>query len=345
MTVSRRICWALLVWFAFSPQASAKGTGYLFVSNEKTNNIVVIDPKQDYRVVKWIETSHRPRAMAFRDDREQVLVACGDDDVIDVIDVATLKVTDHIPTGHSPEVFGLSRDEKTLYVSDKAGSAVEVINVAEKMIEQEIRTGAEPEEIAVSGEEATMYVTSGVSDWVHVIDLEAGVVTDNIVVGTRPGRFLLMPGGKELWVSGELSGQVSIIDRVTNLVSARLDFLPPGSRQADVTPLGMTATKDGKLAFVTLSRANSVAFIDSSVREVQDYVAVGKGPSDAALSADEKTLYVVDGSSDDLSIVDVPTRKTVKAVPVGRAPYAVKADDLIQEPPAVAVLGASNKRR
>ena len=110
----------------------------------------------------------------------------------------------------------------------------------------------------------TLYVTSGISDWVHVVDLEAGVVTDNIVVGTRPRRFLLMPGGKELWVSSELSGQVSIIDRATNLVSARLDFLPPGARQADVTPLGMTATKDGKLAFVTLGRADNVAFIDSS---------------------------------------------------------------------------------
>ena len=63
------------------------------------------------------------------------------------------------------------------------------------------------------------------------------------------------------------------------------------------------------------------------VREIQNYVAVGRGPSDAALSADEKTLYVVNALSDDLSIIDVPTRKTMKAVPVGRAPYAVKADD------------------
>ena len=339
MTVSRRTCWALLVWFAFSAQASAKGTGYLFVSNEQMNNVVVIDPKQDYRVAKWIETSHRPRGMAFRDDRKQLLVACGDDDVIDVIDVATLTVIDHIPTGHSPETFGLSQDEKTLYASDRAGSAVEVISIAEKMIEREIPTGAEPEAIAVSGEE-TMYVASEISDWVHVVDLKAGMVTDNIVVGGRPRRLLLMPGGKELWASSELTGQVSIIDRATNLVSARLKFLPPGSRHADVTPIGMTATKDGKLTFVTLGRADNVAFIDSPRREVQDYVAVGRGPSDAALSADEKTLYVVNGLSDNLSIINVLTRKTVKSVPVGRAPYAVQADDLTQEPPAVAVLRA-----
>ncbi len=35
----------------------AKGTGYVFVSHEKTNNIAVIDPKQDYRIIKWIDVS------------------------------------------------------------------------------------------------------------------------------------------------------------------------------------------------------------------------------------------------------------------------------------------------
>jgi hypothetical protein len=51
------------------------GAGYAFVSNKQMNNIGVIDPKQDYHVVNWIETSHRPRDKAFRDHRKQLLVA------------------------------------------------------------------------------------------------------------------------------------------------------------------------------------------------------------------------------------------------------------------------------
>ena len=42
--------------------------------------------------------------MKFHDNHKQLFVACGDDDVIDVIDVATLSVVDHIPTGASPEM-------------------------------------------------------------------------------------------------------------------------------------------------------------------------------------------------------------------------------------------------
>ncbi|MBV9776171.1 MAG: hypothetical protein JO143_03885, partial [Acetobacteraceae bacterium] len=168
----------IVFWLCLAVGASARGTGYVFVSHEKTNNIAVIDPKQDYRIIQWIPTSHRPRDMKFRDGHRQLLVACGDDDVIDVIDVAKLAVTDHIPTGPSPEMFALSPDESALYVSDEEGSSVQQISIADKMIVREIATGAEPEGVVVTPDNKTLYVTSEVTDMVHVVDLGAGAVTD-----------------------------------------------------------------------------------------------------------------------------------------------------------------------
>ena len=307
--------------------ASAMGTGYVFVSHEKTNNIAVIDPKQDYKIIKWISTSRRPRDMKFRDGRRLLYVACGDDDVIDVIDVGTLSVVDHIPTGPSPEMFELSRDEKSLYVSNEEGSSVQEISIDDKIIVREIATGAEPEGIAVSSDGQTIYVTSEVTDMVHVVDAAAGVVTDNIIVGTRPRRLLLLPGGKELWVSNELSGQISVIDRSSNQVTATLNFVPPGFRQVDVTPVGMTMTKDGKSVIIALGRANHVAFVDPTTKTVQNYVLVGSRAWGVALSPDETTLYVANGLSDDLSIVDMASRKPIRAVSVGRVPHSVLVDD------------------
>jgi PQQ-dependent catabolism-associated beta-propeller protein len=313
----RRLLASLPFLVTFSTAAIAKGTGYVFVSHEKTNNIVVIDPKQGSRIIKWIDTSHRPRDMKFRTDHKQLLVACVDDDVIDVIDVATLQMVDHIPTGPSPEMFELSRDETSLYVSDEEASAVQEISFKDKLIDRDIATGAEPEGIAVTGDGKTLYVTSEVSDMVHVVDLTAGVVTDNVVVGTRPRRFLLLPNGKELWVSNELSGQISIIDRATNQVSATLDFLPPGFRQVDVTPVGMTMSKDGVTAIITLGRANHIAFVDTASRKIKDYVLVGNRPWGVALSPDEKVLYVANGLSDDVSVVDMASHKPLRTIPRG----------------------------
>ena len=98
--------------------AAAKGTGMAFVSNEKTNDLTVIDPKT-MTVVGSIKTSHRPRDMHFNRDKTLIYVACGDDDVIDVVDVAQRKVIDQIPTGPSPETFRLSADDSTIYVSTR----------------------------------------------------------------------------------------------------------------------------------------------------------------------------------------------------------------------------------
>lgn len=136
-----------------------------------------------------------------------------------------------------------------------------------------------------------------------------------------------MPGEKELWVSSELSGQVSIIDLVKKHISADLTFLPPGSREGDVTPVGMTMNRDGKTAFVTLGRANYVAFVDTATRKIKSYVPVGGRPRGAVLSADEQTLYVANGASNNLSIVDVPSGKAIEAVAVGRSPHSVQADN------------------
>ena len=82
--------------------AAAKNTGLIFVSNEKSNN-VLLDPKT-YKVVKDVKTAKRPRDMHFNADRTRLYVACGDDDVIEVIDVANEETATVavIPVGRVP---------------------------------------------------------------------------------------------------------------------------------------------------------------------------------------------------------------------------------------------------
>ncbi len=58
-----------------------------------------------------------------------------------------------------------------------------------------------------------------------------------------------------------------------------------------------------------------------------DYILVGKRAWGLALSADEKTLYVANGLSDDVTIIDTGTLKSLKSIPVGRVPYDVIIDD------------------
>ncbi len=314
-----------LVLVAGGP-ARAAGTGYVFVTNERTNNVLVFDPAKDYAQVKDIKTSRRPRDMHFNHDHTLLYVACGDDDVIDIIDVATLEIVDQIPTARSPEMFVISRDEKSIYVSNEENSSVQQIDVATKTIVHEVPTGAEPEGVILSEDESTLYATSEIADMVHVIDTAEGVVTDNVIVGTRPRRFLLTPDGKELWVTDELSGQVSIIDRKTDEVTDTLNFQPPGFRQVDVTPVGLALSDDGKTAFIGLGRANHVAFVNIADHKIESYTLVGSRAWNVSESPDHKLLYVANGLSDDMSIIDLASRKNIKTVSCGRTPHTVLVD-------------------
>ena len=107
---------AVLATLACAP-AQAKDTGLIFVSNEKTNNIIVIDPKT-YKVVKDIKVARRPRDMHFSADHSMLYVACGDDDVVDILDVAKLQVVGKLKTGPSPEAFAIDEKRRRIYVSD-----------------------------------------------------------------------------------------------------------------------------------------------------------------------------------------------------------------------------------
>jgi YVTN family beta-propeller protein len=168
-----------------------------------------------------------------------------------------------------------------------------------------------------------VFVTSEVASMVHVIDIATKTIKKNIPVGKRPRRFAITPNGQELWVSNELGASVSVISLKDYSVLATIALTLKGARAADITPIGLVMTQDGKRAYVTMGRANHVAFVDVASRKITDQVLVGKRPWSVALSADESQLYVVNGLSDDLTVVDTAKAKAVLTIPVGRVPHTV----------------------
>ena len=55
-------------------------------------------------------------------------------------------------------------------------------------------------------------------------------------------------------------------------------------------------------------------------REVADYIRVGQGPWHLELSPDHKKLYVANGLTNDMTVIDVDTLKAEKLVKLGRLP-------------------------
>ena len=61
-----------------------------------------------------------------------------------------------------------------------------------------------------------------------------------------------------------------------------------------------------------------MAVIDPKTYAVKDYILVGQRPWHLELSPDQKKLYVANGLTNDMTIIDVDSLKAEKSVPVGR---------------------------
>lgn len=305
--------------------ARAEGTGRIFVSNEKGNGLTVLSGK-DYSLIAEVKTPRRPRGMLFSPDHKKLYVACGGANLIAVIDVASLKIIDRIHGIPDPETFDLDASGTHLYISNEDDAELTVFDLTTSKAVGHYKVGLEPEGVLLNHSGSIVYVASEGSNLVHAIDLATGKRTD-IPTGTRPRRFALTPDGKQLWVSTELAAQVDVIDTTANRVIDKIDFLPPGMRKEDVSPVALAMDRAGKTAYVTLGRANHVAVVDVASRKVENYLLVGHRPWGITFDRQQKRLFVANGGSDDISIIDVAARKVLKSVPVGHYPYGVAIDD------------------
>jgi YVTN family beta-propeller protein len=206
-------------------------------------------------------------------------------------------------------------------VSNEDEGELTFIDIAAKKAVKEVKVGKEPEGVKVSPDGKTVYVTSEVASMVHVIDTATAKVVKNIAVGKRPRRMAFTADGAELWVTNELGASVSIISTKDMKVIGTVKFAIKGAKASDITPVGIVMSKDGKRAFVGLGRANHVAFVDVAKRETTQQVLAGKRAWNVTLNRDESQLYVVNGLSDDMTIIDIASAKASKTVPVGRVPY------------------------
>jgi PQQ-dependent catabolism-associated beta-propeller protein len=311
------VCFALPAW--------ANGTGLIFVTNEKSSTMTVLDAANS--IVATVPTCARPRGITFNRDKTALFVGCGDDDTIGLYDIASLVLKRRYRGIPDPETFDLHPDGRHLYISNEDDSEASVLDIETGEIIAHYSTGEEPEGVLITSDGRLAFVASEAANLVHVIDVEAKTVAKSIIVDTRPRRFALTPDESQLWVSAELSGVVNIIDRATLEVVATVPFLPKGMRKEQVTPVDVVITADGKRAYVALGRANHVAVVDVASREVIDYVLVGKRPWGLRLAADEKKLYVANGLSDDITIIDTATNTALTSIPVGQVPYAILIDD------------------
>ena len=293
----------------------------VIVSNERSNTLSILSKEGE--LIKEIGTCGRPRGMHFSKNLNKFFVGCADDDLILIYNTSTLDVVGRIRNVLSPETFDLHPNGDYLVVSNEDDSMATVWNWRTGDLIDEFQTGEEPEGVQITKDGKLAFVASEASDLVHVLNLELGKIKKNIAVDRRPRRFALSNDGNKLFVSAELASIVNIVDTKKLEVEKTIIFLPKGFKKEELTPVDVLLNSDNSEGYVALGIANHVGVFDPNSGKVLDYILVGKRAWGMALSKNDKLLYVANGMSDDLSIVDTKKRKVIRSVKVGTAPYAI----------------------
>lgn len=294
----------------------------IFISNEKENTISVIDSEK-LEVIHTIKTGNRPRGIILANEGKWIIVCTSDDNRMQVYDTKTYKWVKDLPSGPDPELPILHASGNPLYVSNEDDNLVTVVDIFSGHVVTDIPVGVEPEGMGMSPDGKVLVNTSETTNMAHFIYTDGHKNFDNVLVDNRPRVAEFKSDGSEVWVSAEIGGTVTVIDTSTRKIKTKINFQIQGITKDAIQPVGVRFTKDGKKAFVALGPANRVAVVNAETYEVEKYILVGQRVWNLAMTPDEKLLFTTNGTSNDVTAIDVASETALKSIKTGRYPWGV----------------------
>lgn len=291
-----------------------------YITNERSGDLVSID--QGGQIIHVLPLCNRPRGMVKGLKPNQLLIACSDDNKVVEVDIQTRAVErsfHHLPGAMT---LAIHRPSNRLFVTNEGTAQASVVDLMSGNTLAELPTGLEPDGIAVTDDGSLIFVASENAGLVHVFDGSSYDQIDVIVTHLRPRRLTII--GNRLWVSSEMGSRVEIFSTDTYEKIDEVIFAPKGLRSEQLTPVDILFDQTGTLAFVALGAANHVAFVDVSTLEIVKYILVGRRAWGLGLSPDNKHLIVLNGLSDDFTIIDIESRRPRTTRQAGLIPHAIE---------------------
>ena len=330
----------MLVVAVLNHSASA-GNPRVYVSNEDTGEVAVIDPVAG-QVIHRINVGKRPRGIKLSPDHKLLYVALSGSPVagpgvdesklpppdrsadgIGVIDLTSFKLLRTLPGGQDPETFDLSPNGKTLYISNETAELT-VLDVTAGRVVKRVAVGAEPEGVTVRPDGKVVYVTCEGDSDVVAIDTARLKVVSKMRTGLRPRSVVFSKDSSLAFVAAERSAVVNILDAIRHRVLGTINIPSQSGKPLPARPMGTALAPDGRTVFVSNGRGETVAMVSVASRKVVRMVGdVGPRPWGIGVSPDGEKLYTANGPSEDVSVIDVKSGKVEKQIKTGGKPWGL----------------------
>ena len=318
-------------------------------TNSAGDVVSIIDPATNKVVgeIKGIEGAH---GITAAKDGSRIYITEEDQKTLDVIDGKTLQLTKRVPLSGVPNLVQLTPNERSLYVSItnifndlsnfpeiKAGPSggVDVIDAAslEKVKTIPIRGGIHDMYVTPDGK----YVVAGgargakpPTNLLNVIDTRTNEIAWTLSMSPAPSPMAISkkPDGStdKIYAQNGRDNGFAVIDFDTHVVTSVIKFpdIPPAQQNPFGGPSpshGIGITSDQKI-LVANSRLNSTLYAYSlpDLKLLGSAALGGRGPEWLTISPDDKTVYVANAHTNDVSVVDIQSMKEIARVPVGFSP-------------------------
>src|SRR6266699_39601 len=316
---------------SFSFLAAQESKLRIIQTNSAGDNIHIIDPATNKVVgeIKGIEASH---GIAVAPDGSRIYISEEADKTLTVVDGKTLQVTKQIPLSGNPNLVDITPDGRWIYVAialtyddlsefpqikASASGGVDVIDTVslQNVKTIPIRGGIHDLNVTPDGK----YVVGGVArdtvppaNLMTVIDTRTNEVAWTLSIKPSPSPMAISanPDGSTKWVFAQVGGEFNgfaVVDFATHEEIKRIKnpdiapeqqnhFGPPSASH------GITVTSDQKTLLVN-SRLNSTLYAHSlpDMKLLGGAALSGKGASWLTITPDDKTAYVANEQTNDVS--------------------------------------------
>ena len=311
---------SVIALFLAGMQLAHAASGRIFVTNERSNNVTVIDGST-LEVETTIDVGDRPRGIGISPDGAELYIAVSEENAIAVIDLSTLEVLRKFQAGSDPETFAV-HPNGNIYISNEDDAKASAFDPRTGEQLAEIDVGLEPEGVAISPDGKLVIVTSESTNMLHVIRVPEHTIAANILVGARPRAATFTSDSKTAYSTSEISGEVKKVDMTTFEVLGVQKIADEKAKPKDVI-----LSKDETKLYVAGGRANEVIVMDSETMEPIKGIPVGKRVWGLAMSKDGSRVFSTNGVSHTVSVIDTAKDEVIKTIEVGKFPWGVVIDD------------------
>lgn len=211
--------------------------------------------------------------------------------------------------------LGLSSDGHTLYVSDISGSRLiaYALHGAALGDTHAAPVGNSPVHMVETLDGRSVYVTNFGGASISVIDTTTWAQQRTIMVPAAPHAIVLSPDGRLAYVSCYGGAAIAVLDTRHATLAATI-ALPTGSQ-----PYGLALSRDGRFIYASDNLTGRLFVVDTQSHRLLPSVLVGNHPALIARSPDGATLYVTNGASHSVSVLDIgsdPARPHARHAPI-----------------------------